>query len=66
MEFSVWGFPVLKFNFENPEKALEDILKYANEERLNEMDTPIVMMAGKMYLTLTTYEEVMSTMEELE
>lgn len=36
------------------------------EERLNEMDTPIVMMAGKMYLTLTTYEEVMSTMEELE
>lgn len=37
MEFSVWGFPVLKFNFENPEKALEDILKYANEERLNEM-----------------------------
>ena len=37
MEFSVWGFPVLKFNFENPEKALKDILKYANEERLNEM-----------------------------
>jgi len=36
------------------------------EERLNEMDTPIVMMGGKMYLTLTTYEEVMSTMEELE
>jgi len=36
------------------------------EERLNEMDTPIVMMAGKMYLTLTSYEEVMSTMEELE
>jgi len=36
------------------------------EERLNEMDTPIVMMAGKMYLTLNTYEEVMSTMEELE
>ncbi|NBT87120.1 MAG: hypothetical protein EBT51_02285, partial [Flavobacteriaceae bacterium] len=36
------------------------------EERLNEMDTPIVMMAGKMYLKLTTYEEVMSTMEELE
>ncbi len=36
------------------------------EERLNEMDTPIVMMAGKMYLTLTTYDEVMSTMEELE
>lgn len=36
------------------------------EERLNEMDTPIVMMAGKMYLTLTKYEEVMSTMEELE
>ncbi|MDC0408744.1 hypothetical protein OAM38_00865 [Flavobacteriaceae bacterium] len=36
------------------------------EERLNEMETPIVMMAGKMYLTLTTYEEVMSTMEELE
>jgi len=35
------------------------------EERLNEMDTPIVMMAGKMYLTLTTYEEVVSTMEEL-
>ena len=37
MEFSVWGFPVLKFNFENPLAALKDILEYANEERLNEM-----------------------------
>lgn len=36
------------------------------EERLSEMDTPIIMMGGKMYLTLTSYDEVMSTMEELE
>jgi len=35
-------------------------------ERLDEMDTPIVMMAGKMYLTLSTYDEVMSKMNELE
>lgn len=35
-------------------------------ERLDEMDTPIVMMAGKMYLTLSTYDEVMSKMDELE
>ena len=36
------------------------------QERLAEMDTPIVMMGGKMYLTLSTYDEVMSTMDELE
>lgn len=36
------------------------------DERLDEMDTPIVMMAGKMYLTLSTYDEVMSAMEDLE
>jgi|DEB0MinimDraft_4_1074332.scaffolds.fasta_scaffold02856_3 hypothetical protein len=37
MEISVWGFPVLKYKFENPVKALEDILEYANEDRLSEM-----------------------------
>ena len=36
------------------------------EERLGEMDTPIVMMGGKMYLTLVSFDEVMTTMEELE
>ena len=36
------------------------------EERLAEIDTPIIMMGGKMYLTLTSYDEVMSTMQELE
>lgn len=36
------------------------------QERLAEMDTPIIMMGGKMYLTLTSYDEVMSTMDELE
>jgi hypothetical protein len=37
MEISVWGFPILKYKFENPVKALEDILEYANEDRLSEM-----------------------------
>lgn len=36
------------------------------EDRLKEMDTPVIMMGGKMYLTLTSYDEVMTTMEELE
>lgn len=34
-------------------------------ERLEAMETPIVMMAGKMFLTLSTFEEVMTKMDEL-
>jgi len=37
MEFSVWGFPVFKYKFENPDKALEEILKNATDETLDEM-----------------------------
>ena len=36
------------------------------EERLSEMDTPIVMMGGKMYLKLSEYDEIMTTMDDLE
>jgi hypothetical protein len=36
------------------------------EDRLSEIDTPIVMMGGKMYLKLSEYDEIMSTMDELE
>ena len=35
-------------------------------ERLDSMDTPIVSIGGKMYVTLETYEELMARMEEEE
>ena len=35
-------------------------------ERLDTMDTPIVSIGGKMYVTLETYEELMARMEEEE
>jgi hypothetical protein len=37
MEFSIWGFPVFKYKFDDPDKALEEILKNANDETLDEM-----------------------------
>jgi hypothetical protein len=37
MELSVWGFPVFKYRFENPDKILEEIVKNANDETLDEM-----------------------------
>ncbi|KRO67015.1 MAG: hypothetical protein ABR84_02260 [Cryomorphaceae bacterium BACL21 MAG-121220-bin10] len=48
-------------------KVFEQIsgLIVGGAERLEAMETPIVMMAGKMFLTLSTYEEVMAKMEEL-
>lgn len=35
-------------------------------ERLDSMDTPIVSIGGKMYVTIETYEEIIARMEEEE
>jgi hypothetical protein len=37
MEFSVWGFPVFKYTFDTPDKALEEILKNMTDDTLDEM-----------------------------
>ena len=39
-------------------------LLVGGEQRLSEMDSPIVTMGGKMFLTLSTYEEIMEEMEK--
>ena len=39
-------------------------LLVGGSNRLAEMDTPIVMMGGKMFLTMSTFEEVMEEMEK--
>ena len=47
-------------------KVREQLAKLlvGGEQRLSEMESPIVMMGGKMFLTLSTYEEVMEEMEK--
>ena len=37
MEYSIWGFPVFKYKFDDPDKALEEIMQNANNETLTEM-----------------------------
>lgn len=37
MEYSIWGFPVFKYKFDDPDKALEEIMQNVNNETLTEM-----------------------------
>lgn len=48
---------------ENIKKQISGAL-VGGAERLGKMDTPIVMLGGKMYLKIESYEDLLSRMEE--
>ncbi|MEZ4875413.1 MAG: hypothetical protein R2793_08180 [Flavobacteriaceae bacterium] len=50
---------------ENVKKQLSSALA-GGAERLESMDTPIVMLGGKMYVMIESYEDLMARMEEEE
>ncbi|MEZ4779998.1 MAG: hypothetical protein R2786_11535 [Flavobacteriaceae bacterium] len=50
---------------ENVKSQLSSALS-GGAERLESMDTPIIMVAGKMYVMIETFEELMAKQEETE
>lgn len=63
---SVYNFRTVKISEDENIKTQLSGSLIGGADRLNEMDTPIVMLGGKMYLQIETYEDLMGRLEEEE
>jgi ribosomal protein S9 len=64
LENSVYNYKSVKLSDDNNIKTQLASSLVGGSERLDNMDTPIVMLGGKMYVKIETYEELMARLAE--
>ncbi len=64
LDNSVYNYKSVKLSEDENIKTQLASSLVGGKERLDGMDTPIVMLGGKMYVKIETYEELMARMNE--